>query len=210
VSNTTKPILYYVYDPMCSWCWGYRPTWLTLQKNLESIVEVTSLVGGLAEDSDVPMPEQMKGFLQQTWHKISAELGTQFNFDFWSQCQPKRSTYPSCRAVIIARHYQKEQAMCLAIQEAYYLHAQNPSEVATLINIATSIGLDGDSFAQQITSDKLNQQLINEITKVRAMPIQGFPSLVLAVEGKLLPIRLDYKNWRTSYEIILKALADHK
>ena len=67
MSNTTKPILYYVYDPMCSWCWGYRPTWLTLQKNLESIVEVTSLVGGLAEDSDVPMPEQMKGFLQQTW-----------------------------------------------------------------------------------------------------------------------------------------------
>ncbi|MFT6977114.1 MAG: putative protein-disulfide isomerase, partial [Shewanella psychromarinicola] len=25
--NTT---LYYVHDPMCSWCWGYRPTWDTL------------------------------------------------------------------------------------------------------------------------------------------------------------------------------------
>ncbi|WP_114327680.1 DsbA family protein [Candidatus Colwellia aromaticivorans] len=204
-----KPILYYIYDPMCSWCWGYRPTWLLLQKKLESVVQVNTMVGGLAEDSNVPMPEKTQHFLQQTWHKISEELGTQFNFDFWSKCQPKRSTYPSCRAAIFARQYQKEQAMCLAIQEAYYLHAQNPSEVGTLIKLATSIGLDGDLFAQQINSDKLKQQLVNEIAKVRAMPIQGFPSLVLAVDGELIPIRLDYKNWQTSYDMIL-TMIHHK
>jgi len=166
-------------------------------------VQINTRVGGLAEDSNVTMPKDMQGFLQQTWRKISAELGTQFNFDFWSQCQPKRSTYPSCRAVIIARKYQKEQAMCFAIQEAYYLQAKNPSEVNTLTEIADSIGLDADLFAQQITSDELNQQLDNEIKEVRSMPIQGFPSLVLAIDEELFPIRLDYKNWQTSYEMIL-------
>jgi len=197
-----KPILYYIYDPMCSWCWGYRPTWLLLQKKLESVVKIIPMVGGLAEDSNVPMPEEMQSFLQQTWHKISEELGTQFNFDFWLQCQPKRSTYPSCRAVIIARQYNKEQSMNLAIQEAYYLNAKNPSEMDTLIEIAASIGLDADLFAQQINSDILKQQLVNEIMKVKAMPIQGFPSLVLAVDEALFPIRIDYKNWQTSYDMI--------
>lgn len=206
MSNSLKPVLYYIYDPMCSWCWGYRPTWLLLQKSLESVVQVNTMVGGLAEDSNVPMPKEMQGFLQKTWHKISVELGTEFNFDFWSKCQPKRSTYPSCRAVIIARQYQQEQAMCLAIQEAYYLYAQNPSDVATLIKIASSIGLDADLFAQQIKSDKLQQQLMDEITAVRSMPIQGFPSLVLAVDGKLFPIRVDYKNWQTSYDMVLETL----
>jgi len=182
-----KPILYYIYDPMCSWCWGYQPTWLLLQQQLESMLQINIMVGGLAEDSNAPMPETMQDFLQETWHKISAELGTPFNFDFWSKCQPKRSTYPACRAVIIARQYQKEQAMCLAIQEAYYLHAQNPSEVATLIKIATSIGLDGDMFSQQINSDKVKQQL-------------------LAVDAELYPIRVDYKNWQTSYNIMLTIL----
>ncbi len=191
---------------MCSWCWGYRPTWALLQKELESLVQIHSLVGGLAEDSNVPMPEHMQGFLQQTWHKISAQLGTKFNFDFWSNCQPKRSTYPSCRATIIARQYKKEQAMCLAIQEAYYLHAQNPSEVSTLIKLAESIGLDGVLFAQQINSDKVNQQLMREITKVRALPIQGFPSLVLAVAGEYFPIRIDYKNEQVSCDMILAIL----
>ena len=191
---------------MCSWCWGYRPTWVLLQKELESLVQIHSLVGGLAEDSNVPMPEHMQGFLQQTWHKISAQLGTKFNFDFWSNCQPKRSTYPSCRAIIIARQHNKEQAMCLAIQEAYYLNAQNPSEVSTLIKLAESIGLDGALFAQQINSDKVNQQLMSEIAKVRALPIQGFPSLVLGIGGELLPISLNYKVWQTSYEMILAIL----
>lgn len=208
MNNSPKPILYYVYDPMCSWCWGYRPTWLILQQKLESVVTINTIVGGLAEDSDVPMPEEMQRFLQKTWHKISAELGTEFNFDFWSQCQPKRSTYPSCRAVIIARQYQQEQAMCLAIQEGYYLHAQNPSEVDTLIKIAASIGIDVDLFAQQINSEKLKQQLVNEIARARALPIQGFPSLVLSVDGELFPIRLDYKNWQTSYDMILNSLSN--
>ena len=202
MNKNSKPILYYVYDPMCSWCWGYRPTWVLLQKKLESVVEVRLLVGGLAEDSNVPMPEHMQGFLQQTWHKISAQLGTQFNFDFWSQCQPKRSTYPSCRATIIAREYNKEQAMCLAIQEAYYLHAKNPSEVNTLVELAESIGLDGDLFSQQIKSDKVNQQLMHEIAKVRTLPIQGFPSLALAVGEDLYPIRLDYKNEQISFDMV--------
>ena len=96
--------------------------------------------------------------------------------------------------------------MCLAIQEAYYLHAQNPSEVATLTKIAASIGLDADLFSQQINSDELQQKLLNEISIVRSMPIQGFPSLVLAVDGKLFPIRVDYSNWQTSYEMVLETL----
>ena len=29
--------------------------------------------------------------------------GVRFNFDFWTHCTPKRSTYPACRAVIAAR-----------------------------------------------------------------------------------------------------------
>ena len=202
----TKPILYYIYDPMCSWCWGYRPTWTSLQKKLESVVEIQPMVGGLAEDTDAPMPEKMQHFLQQTWHKISEELGTEFNFDFWSQCKPKRSTYPSCRAIIIARQFQKEQAMCLAIQEAYYLHAKNPSDIDTLARVAASIGIDQDLFVQQINSDKIIKVLNDEITSVRTMPMQGFPSLVLSVDGELVPIRIDYKNWQTSYDIILTVL----
>lgn len=205
-SPMTKPSLIYIYDPMCSWCWGYSATWQVLQEKLSSMVEVKYIVGGLAADSDEPMPEKMQYFLQQTWHKIAAQLGTEFNFDFWTQCQPRRSTYPACRAVIAAREHGLEQAMYFAIQQGYYLHAKNPSDNATLIALATSIGLEANTFKKALMSEQVNQQLLTELDFVRQLPINGFPSLVLAINHQFIAIELDYKRWQTSYNRILEHL----
>lgn len=119
-TRTEKPTLTYVYDPMCSWCWGYRPTWELLKGNLRGVVSIQYCLGGLAPDCDQVMQDDMQQVLQQTWRKISQQLGTQFNFDFWQHCQPKRSTYNACRAVIVARTQNLEQEMYLAIQQGYY------------------------------------------------------------------------------------------
>ena len=199
-----KPTLMYIYDPMCSWCWGYRTTWQVLQEKLSSKVEIKYLVGGLATDSDEPMPETMQHFLQQTWHNIAEQLGCEFNFDFWRKCQPRRSTYPACRAVIAAREHGLEQAMYLAIQQGYYLQAKNPSDNSTLTVIASSIGLDANAFGQALKSEKVNQQLLTEIAYVRQLPINGFPSLVLAINNQFIAIELDYKRWKTSYDSIME------
>ncbi|AZG74771.1 DsbA family protein [Shewanella livingstonensis] len=194
--------LYYVHDPMCSWCWGYRPTWDTLQAQLlqqfGQQLNIKYLVGGLAPDSELPMPQPMQQMLQQTWHKINQQLGTEFNHDFWQQCQPKRSTYPACRATIVARQYGLEQQMINAIQQAYYLNARNPSDVATLVAIATQLGIPADLFDEQLSAVQTEDQLIKEINLARQLPIQGFPSLVLMVDNNAYPIRLDYHQWQTS------------
>lgn len=200
-----KAVLYYIYDPMCSWCWGYRPTWQVLQQQLQSVLDIQYRVGGLAADSELPMPDEMREFIQQTWHKIAHQLGSQFNFDFWTQNQPRRSTYPACRAVLIARAQGLEQQMYLAIQQAYYLQAKNPSNTDTLIELAESLDLR-DTFAQQLHSDEINRQLSAEMTAVRQMPIQGFPSLVLRVDEQLLAIPVDYQHWQKSYDLIMAHL----
>lgn len=201
-----NPILYYVYDPMCSWCWGYRTTWQVLQERLQPFVDIQYKVGGLAPDSDAVMPTDMQNFLQQTWHKIAAQLGTEFNFDFWTQCQPRRSTYPACRAVLIARQYNLEQAMYLAIQQAYYLNAKNPSNIDTLVSIAAELGLDTVMFEKELTGRDVQQQLVDEIAAVKSLPIQGFPSLVLSINDGLKTIPIDYQHWQTNFETVMACL----
>lgn len=198
--------LFYIYDPMCSWCWGYAPTWQRLQRELTSEVDIIYGLGGLAEDSDVLMPEAMQVFLQQTWRKIAQQLGTEFNFDFWQHCQPRRSTYPACRATLIAREFGKEQEMLTAIQHAYYLQAKNPSNLDTLQALAVDIGLDSLDFLQKLKSQSVDEQLMAEINKMRSLPINGFPALVLVKEQLLIPIPIDYQDWRKSFEIIMKKI----
>ena len=36
-------------------------------------------MGGLASDSDEPMPTEMQGYLQSAWQKVAATTGAKFN-----------------------------------------------------------------------------------------------------------------------------------
>lgn len=197
------PILYYVYDPMCSWCWGYAPTWQKLKSALAEQCDVRYLVGGLAPDSNELMSQDMQKFLQATWRKIENKLGTKFNVEFWHKCHPRRSTYPACRAMLIAREQKKEPQMLAAIQQAYYLQAKNPSDIPVLEQAAKVAGVDCEHFEQNMTSKSLNKRLLNELDFVQSLPIRGFPSLVVEYQGKQSAINVDYLNWQTSYVEIM-------
>jgi putative protein-disulfide isomerase len=192
-----KTTLIYVHDPMCSWCWGFSDVYQQLVEQLPEEVDVLRLLGGLAPDSDVPMPESMQAMLQQAWQRIETMIpDKQFNFDFWNQCVPRRSTYPACRAVIAAREQgdQYDVIMTQAIQQAYYQQARNPSDDATLIELAGEIGLDQQRFASQLLDTKTHQQLLDEINTARSIGIDSFPSLVLEHGGQYYPVLSNYTN----------------
>src|SRR5699024_9280996 len=129
-----------------------------------------------------------------------------FNYDFWQHCKPRRSTYPACRAVLAARQQGAEEAMIEAIQKAYYLRAMNPSDDSTLITLAAELGLNPEAFATALASDHTQAELMKEISLARQLPIQGFPSLVLAHKGAHYPITLDYHSAATSLSQIKQTL----
>ncbi len=189
--------LYYVHDPMCSWCWGFRPTWAKIRKTLENKIEIQYIVGGLAPDTDAPMPNSMKQEIAGYWKTVQEHIpGTEFNFDFWDKCTPKRSTYPACRAILAARKQNpdNELDMIEAIQKAYYLNAQNPSEIDTLIALADSLALDVSMFESDIKSDALNKTLKQELLFARKIGARGFPSMILGGEGNYSYVPLNYND----------------
>lgn len=201
--------LFYVHDPMCSWCWAFVPVWQQVRDALQELpVQVEYLLGGLAPDSDAPMPADMQQMLQATWQRIQQHVpGTGFNFAFWTGCQPRRSTWPACRAVLAAGNQQQAKEMILAIQHAYYLRVMNPSDDATLIALAQELGLDSGRFAADLNSDETRQRLQQQMQRARSMPINGFPSLVLQTENGQQPIPLDYNSADNILAAIRQVLA---
>jgi putative protein-disulfide isomerase len=189
--------LFYVHDPMCSWCWGFEPTRAQLFAELEGRVPVQRLVGGLAADSDAPMADAMRAGLQQTWQRIQQTIPcTEFNFDFWTECAPRRSTYPSNRAVIAARMQDPkfDSIMTGRIQRAYYLEARNPSDNETLIELARDIELDVERFSADLTDEATHQKLLAEIQSTRSLGLDSFPSLAVVNAGNLSYVGLNYTD----------------
>ena len=169
-------ILYYIHDPMCSWCWGYRPVWQALQQNLPDVIQVKYVAGGLAPDTDKPMPSEQQNMIEAHWHTIQKKLGTAFNFDFWRLNTPRRSTYNACRAVIAANNQGYQSAMIEAIQKAYYLQALNPSDKDVLVGLATNLAQQ--SLAEIIS----NQAKISQQTPVEVVIEKTIKSPLLAFD----------------------------
>jgi len=192
-----SPTLYYIYDPMCSWCWGFNNTWKQVQLEVNDHLNIQYVLGGLAPDSNEIMSTEMRSYIQENWRKIEREIpGTLFNNDFWENCTPIRSTYPACRAVIAAKNQgnQFEFSMINAIQEAYYLQAKNPSNKATLISLGVSIGLDEQQFIKDLNSNITQTKLESDIKLYQSLGAKGFPSLVLENNGIKKMITIDYNN----------------
>lgn len=211
------PALVYIMDPMCSWCWAFKPVLAEVRAALPQLGFYT-LPGGLAPDSDEPMPIAQQKQIAATWQTIEDSVGTRFNHDFWRKCQPRRSTYPACRALLLARDEGMEDAMIEAIQQAYYLQAANPSDLDTLQGCAEVIGMDTAGFAQVINRpllpslrskqplkpvQPLNERLEQEIDFSRQLGVQSFPTLVLKRSDQWLALSHNYHSAEAIVEQIV-------
>lgn len=170
--------LLYVMDPMCSWCWAFSPTLEAIKHTFPNL-PVQFIMGGLATDSEAPMPKEQQQTIRSTWQHIEENTGTQFNYDFWTQCSPRRSTWRACRAIIVAEQLNPGSAdqMANAIQHAYYLHAKNPSDSETLIALAESLGINASDFATLIDAQSTQQTLQEHMNLARQLDVSGFPAL---------------------------------
>jgi putative protein-disulfide isomerase len=189
--------------------------WDEIQTSLPATVTVEYVAGGLAADSDLAMPLEQQQQIQGYWQKIQQTLGTEFNFDFWAENTPRRSTYLACRAVIAAKNQRCEAQMVDAIQRGYYLQALNPSDSDVLLRLAWSLyqqelGIDLDQFTNDLTSADTERELQRQIALAASLTDQGFPSLVLEIDGQRRLLSRDYQSAQTVLTEIATAMAAGK
>ena len=187
---------------MCSWCWAFRPKMLLLRENLPGGIKWQNVLGGLAPDSDQPMPEQTRLMVQAHWRQIESSLGTAFNFDFWTKNQPRRDTYKGCRAVIAASYQRAEERMIESIQKAYYLRAMNRPDPQGPTGLAVELELDSRKFMEDFESVQTEAELRSQLLLRDKLMVRNFPSLVLEHDSRYTLIGHDYVNYRKSLEEI--------
>ena len=205
-TESPESVLIYVYDPMCSWCYGFRPTWKALKSQLPEGLPVVSLLGGLADDSDVSMPEDMVKYLRRTWSQIESTCGVPFNHAYWDQKPlPPRTTFISCRAVIAAERLAgRGEAFAERIQDAYYTEAQNVWDFNTLCDLAEAFGFQQSSFADALMSDDVRAVHDEQRQLAERLQVEGYPSVLLIHQGQAYPIPVRHQG----ADVMLSDIAD--
>ena len=203
-----RDVLYYIADPMCSWCWGFSPVLEAVSGVLPDEIPIRYVMGGLARDSEEPMPEETRSYVQSQWRLVAERTGAEFNWDFWTDCEPRRSTYPACRAVIAAGMQRPEGTgeMFQAIQHAYYLEARNPSEVETLVQLAGELNLDTQRFSGDLQSNHTDELLHKDFELRRSLHADKFPTMILEHDDNQLWLAYGYDDEELVVDLLTSAL----
>lgn len=143
------------------------------------------------------MPTEMRRYVQRQWQLIEEQFPhIRFNFAFWNENIPIRSSYPACRAVLAAKRQGLpfEDNIIANIQRAYYLQAENPALTETLLACAQRSGLELTKFAVDFISPEINEALLDDLRLAKKLAVSTFPSLRLYGNGRFAVIECRFHD----------------
>ena len=181
------PILHYVYDPLCGWCYAVGP----LMKAAADAGVPIVLHGGGLWDPAVHASEAKRRSMRETDARIGRLTGQPFGESYlrgllvdpasiwWSR--------PTVAAVLAAESLEAGSglAMIAAVQHAHYVEGRPVVEDAVLAEAAGAIGLDPSRFNEALRAAPVDAHIQATRMTMRSHGLQGFPSFLVERDGQV-------------------------
>lgn len=172
--------LWYVADPMCSWCWGFSPVIEAFRHEYGERQAIKLVVGGLRAGATEPLAPEKRAEILQHWHNVHQLTGQPFTFEGALPEGFVYDTEPACRAVVSAALIDSSYTFPLltAIQHAFYVEQINVTRPEVLTQLAASVGISAETFSQVFVSDTAKQTTQNHFQQAIQWGVRGFPTVI--------------------------------
>ncbi|WP_426416577.1 DsbA family protein [Aestuariirhabdus sp. LZHN29] len=200
--------LYYFFDPMCSWCWGFAPQFSRLHKDYSEQIPISMVVGGLRSESQ-PMTDEQRATIRGYWQRVQEASGQPFDFENGLPAGFVYDTEPACRAAVVVRELDASRELLFveSMQRAFYQKAQDITDSAVVERLAVEAGVDGARFAEALASDAMRARTRADYELSASLGIQGFPTLALKRDQQWIGISQGYLPWDSLQTRMEAALA---
>lgn len=180
----TTPVLHYVYDPLCGWCWGAAP----LVRAARAVLPVRLHAGGMmAGPQRRPVTPELRGFVLGHDQRIAQATGQPFGDAYRNgllrDSQAVLDSEPPIAAILAAEALGDRGADLLGeLQAAHYVQGLRIAEPAVLTELAAGIGLAPADFAAELARQRLGpvwEHIEQTRTFMAQTGVRGFPSFLL-------------------------------
>jgi putative protein-disulfide isomerase len=175
-----EKILWYIADPMCSWCWGFAPIIKSIRLNYSEQLKVEPVMGGLRSGKLAIASEQRAEILNH-WKAVNEMTGQPFSFE---GAMPEGFIYdtePSCRGVVAMALINPSLVFSLleSIQFSFYVEQKDVTNPRVLAELAGKIGVDMNLYLQVFESDDAKKKVSIHFNKVRQWGVNSFPTIAV-------------------------------
>jgi putative protein-disulfide isomerase len=185
----SNPILHYIYDPLCGWCYGAAP----LVAAARDIVTVRAHGGGMmAGPGRRPVTPQFRSFVVHHDQRIAQLSGQTFGERYTEGLLRDTSVVldsePPIAAVLAAdRMASRGLDMLARLQIAHYVEGRRIADRTVLISLAAQLGLAASIFDEtlaQVEGQATQRHIGESRALLERVGSEGFPTFALEADGR--------------------------
>lgn len=176
--------LWYVADPMCSWCWGFSPVIEAIRHEYSDHLKIELIVGGLRPGTTAPLTSEKRAEILHHWHNVHQVTGQPFKFEGALPEEFIYDTEPACRGVVSASIIDPSCTFpyLAAIQRAFYVEQANVTQADVLTQLAADLGISAEQFSQVFASAAAKRHTQDHFRQAIQWGVRGFPSIIVQDE----------------------------
>ncbi len=178
-----KPSIYYIYDALCGWCYGFSPVIQEFWRNHRDDYQFNVLSGGmLLGEREGPIGESA-AYIKEAYKRVEDMTGVKFGhpfLDLLEEGSAMFSSLPPAVALCVFKSFKPLESIAFAarLQKAIYSEGLPVAEMDTYLRCIADFDIDPQAFEKMMTEPKFVELTREEFKVVAHWGIQGFPSVV--------------------------------
>ncbi len=201
-SRTTQPpVVVYVYDALCGWCYGFSPVMAKAEQQFSDKALFRVVSGGLRIDQGVGTINDLAPFIKTAYKDVEKATGVKFGEATVNNLIKTGAMHLNSLPAAIAMSIVKERNLALSLAYTRQLHkmiyvdGHDPEAINQYAVYAAAVGLDTAGFTTAMRSQKYEQQARADFAYAATIGVTGFPAVFIARDGKLTRLTNGYVGW---------------
>ncbi len=193
-----KAKLYYFYDPLCGWCYGFSPVIRALEEKYKDLISFEAISGGMILGERAKPLSEMHSYLREAMPRLEEMTGVKFGekyMEFFEEGTITLNSETPCIAMTVFKSMSTKSSILFAseLQKALYYDGIDLNQLDNYKKIAEHFDLPWEVFREKMQSEDYKRKTYKEFEISQQAGISGFPSVVLQVEQQGYLIARGYR-----------------
>lgn len=211
-TSDPKPVLYYVYDPLCGWCYGFSPVITRIHENWKDKIDIEVISGGMILEDRVGPVSEVAPYIKTAYKRVEEATGVTFGeaylADLLGEGKTIMNSWYLCVAMTVFKSFDKKNqvAFASALQKAVYFDGMAPEDTEAIARLAETFGQDANAFKESMDTEEMKYATKQEFQFAQDLSATGFPTLVIKVGEEYFLMARGYVSYEVLAERLEKAM----
>ena len=208
-----KDTIYYVYDPLCSWCYGFSPVMKKLKNSYDNEFNFEVISGGMQSGDRKQPVSVIRDYLKGAYKNVTERTGVEFGDKFMKVLDDGTrilDSIPPSIALSVIKELKPEETLNFAaiIQEAIYYDGMDWNLVEAYFPYLEKYNIDPDEFMKKFEDPFYKEKTLEDFKLASNFGVTGFPTVILKKDDKYYLLAqgfVPFEQLNASVEQILKS-----